>query len=193
MRSTKKGPKWNDGPRLFVVALILIIVMFCLTTERTVGAFDKVEQGPVELSAWERVYYKYYNGYPEGVSERRDYIVEYMAINTDLSNEEINNLVNIANKESSAHDPEIVPQTWVKHCQRPNGTYYAVEFGECSYREVHREKSIGIFQILPSTAKRQCGMTDITRVDSQIDCAVMIYKQSGYGAWYNSSVKLGIL
>lgn len=138
------------------------------------------------------------NSYPEDVNEREKYIREYLATKytvKELQNEEIENLIRIAKVESSRHDPEVQPKTTVFHCKR-NGKWFVVEnFIGCPSDSTpgRKEKSIGIFQILPSTFQGYKCEGNIKEVDRQLDCVVKIYKRSGYKAWYLSSKKLGII
>lgn len=201
MKNKKLGRKYGvkeqaKGFSTFVT-VIMILIIACIAYGKVEAMSETTPSTAVaEMTmGWSHIKNKYYgNQYPGNVEERRAYILEYLVWKfPELTNEEINNLVNIASKESSAHDPKIEPRSWVKHCQRPNNTYYAIEFGECNYKEVHREKSFGIFQILPSSYKRYGCEGDIKNVDNQINCGVKIYKKSGYGAWYTSSKKLNII
>lgn len=203
MKNKKVGHPYSTKEQikgLLTFIVIMVSICFAIVGNSKIKAAPQAEnlksvETGVIASGWSHIKNRYYNNtYPESVEDRHSYIVEYLVWNfPELTNEEINNLVNIAGKESGAHDPKIEPRTWVKHCQRLNSTYYAIEFGECDYKEVHREKSTGIFQILPSTYKGYKCEGSIEDVDNQINCAVKIYQKSGYGAWYTSSKKLGII
>lgn len=202
MKNKKLGRKYGTmeqtkGFVSFVVVILTLVIIMVAHGKINAAPSVNSQENPVSViaSGWSHIRNRYYsNQYPDNVEDRKAYILEYLVWNhPDLSNEEINNLVAIAGKESGAHDPLIEPRGWVKHCQRPNNTYYAVEFGECDYKEVHRERSIGIFQILPSTYKGYKCEGSIEDVDNQINCAVKIYKKSGYYPWYTSSKKLNII
>lgn len=146
----------------------------------------------------------FFKAYPTSVLDREIYIGLYMAHNYSvdyLSNQEINNLVKIAKRESGNLDPNIEPATWVLHCRRFDNTYYSRELNRGGTQDtcneydtqVHREKSRGFFQFLPSTFKRYECKGNIANPNDQIDCAVKVYKKSGYGAWYNSARKEGLI
>lgn len=78
----------------------------------------------------------------------------------------------------------VEPESWVKHCQRSDGSYYAVELSDCGDDiQVHQEKSYGVFQILPSTAKRVCELDWKDSVETQTRCAVNIKNKSGFDSW----------
>ncbi len=138
------------------------------------------------------------NKFPKEVSEREGYIREYLSTKytiEELSNEEIENLIRIAKIESSGHDPKVEPASVVNHCKQ-NGKWIAVEgFSGCPEGTVagRKEKSIGIFQILPSSFENYKCEGSILEVDDQLSCAVKIYKKSGFGAWFNSSKKLNLI
>lgn len=137
------------------------------------------------------------NKYPEDVASRETYIRTYLAENytvEELPNEVIENLIRIAKKESSAHDPLIEPRTTVFHCK--DDKWFVVEnMVGCPEGSVsgRKEKSIGVFQILPSTWNGYKCEGDMKNVDDQLDCGVKIWKRSGYYPWFNSSKKLGLI
>lgn len=138
-----------------------------------------------------------YETYPEDPIERELYIREYLALEytvEELPNEVIENLIRIAKKESSRHDPLVEPKSTVFHCK--DNKWFSVEnqtgcpVGTVSGR---KEKSIGVFQILPSTWEGYKCEGDIKNINDQLDCGVKIYKRSGYKPWYNSSKSLGLI
>lgn len=111
-----------------------------------------------------------------------------------LNEDEVEIMLKISSLESG-NRLDAIPPTKVLHCQRIDGSYYAIELMErnglmvqatCGNdTQVYSEVSYGLFQILQSTAKRQCNGLDILKADmvEQVKCAVSIYQQSGYGAW----------
>lgn len=93
-------------------------------------------------------------------------------------------------KAESSYRATAVPPVEVRHCQRTNGTYYVVEVlkgrqDSCrgTDKQVYAEKSYGIFQILPSTAKRVCQGLDLTDWKLQVRCAIQIQERSGFTQW----------
>lgn len=103
----------------------------------------------------------------------------------------------IAKAESgSTYDPNIEPSTWVFHCKKGTG-YYAVELNSnrrqayCSDTggvQVHKEKSKGIVQILPSTWRRNnCNEFGAqSEWFAQLQCADRILKKAGWTQWTTS-------
>jgi hypothetical protein len=135
--------------------------------------------------------------------EKRKLIVERLQTH-NLTAEQIDTFYKIFRLES-CRNPQIqdcfdtrkVPSTTVYHCRRDNGTYHAIELinrnglmvqARCEdYGSVQTgsEQSIGMAQILVSTWRGYQCEGDIRDYDweQQVDCAVKIYKQSGFGAW----------
>lgn len=110
---------------------------------------------------------------------------------------EIATYVRIATNESCKHqsgttncmNPSVTPYTEVRHCQRQDGSYFVVEISNgyqasCgSAKQVRSEKSLGIFQILPSTWKgHECKGDAYSWLD-QVDCAKKIRDLSGFTQW----------
>lgn len=200
------------------VALVLIFAMSLSQQddiEKVHAETVEVEQGEeIEIAEvgkmieWSDIKIKYYgNKYPDSREDRRDYIIEYLAWNyPDLSGEEINNLVDIAAIESKEHDPNVRPIVEVKICKKDgrfknrvveltkrdglNVQDYCENYGET---EIASTYSLGIFQILIGNFKNYgCG-EDVKNPDIQIDCAVKIYKRSGYNAWPHTAKLLGLI
>lgn len=124
----------------------------------------------------------------ETLAERRELVRKKLE---QLGIDDIDRSMFIIGKESWFRD-DIEPITWVKHCWTGSG-YRVVEVGtngrqdECSnhgWSEVHKEKSIGLVQVLPSTAKRQCPGIDITNWQGQLECMSMLINTNlGYDHW----------
>ncbi len=118
--------------------------------------------------------------------ERKDLVREYLQ---ELNAPDVNTFLRIGKAESS-YRSDALPPVEVRHCRRSNNTYYVVEVmngRQASCRDgdiqVHAEKSVGIFQILPSTAKRVCGDVDLFNWRTNIECAVKIQARSGFTQW----------
>ncbi len=119
-------------------------------------------------------------------AERKEKVAEYLAV---LNAPDIDTFLRIGKAESS-YRSDALPPVEVRHCKRSNNTYYVVELmngRQASCRDgdiqVHAEKSVGIFQILPSTAKRVCGSVDLFDWRTNIECAVKIQARSGFNQW----------
>jgi hypothetical protein len=147
--------------------------------------------------SWESFKAKWWvNGYPTGVSEREGYILEYMDNNSDLSEEEKMNLLKIARCENKDHNPKVVASVTVKVCKKEgrsknrvveltkknglNVQDYCENYGE---KEIANIRTIGMFQILESNFKNYKCEGDIFNAETQIQCSINIYKQSGLNAW----------
>lgn len=169
------------------------------------GAVRNYPKPNIDIN-WDYIINNTYGGsYPTEVARRREFIIDFLSWNYhELSGEEINNLVAIAAEESTAHDPLVEPKlTFVQHCKPINGKWYADEINpsggqyKCREGEIvgRKEKSIGVFQILPTTWEiNKCSGNILDRdVVEQIDCAVKIYKKSGYGQWRIAAQKLGLI
>lgn len=134
---------------------------------------------------------------------KKELIVERLKYN-QVSESDINTFVSIFELEScrNTNDPKCfdtrkTPPTIVYHCQRPDGTYKAVEIirrngknvqaycFDYGWSQTGSEQSIGLAQILVSTWKRYgCdGSIRDYEWQEQVDCAVKIKNVSGFGAW----------
>lgn len=116
-------------------------------------------------------------------------------IDTFLSIFELESCRNRKDKGCFATDK--VPKTAVYHCRRPDGSSVAVEIIDrngvkvqayCSdygYKTTYKEQSVGMAQILVSTWKLYNCKGNIYDYDykEQVDCAVKIYKTSGFYPW----------
>lgn len=136
-------------------------------------------------------------------NEKRRLIIERLQSH-NLTAEQVDTFYKIFRLESCRNpqtqdcfDTRKVPPTTVYHCRRDNGTYHAIELinreglmvqAYCrDYGSVQTgsEQSIGMAQILVSTWRGYQCEGDIRAYDweQQVDCAVKIYKQSGFNAW----------
>lgn len=115
---------------------------------------------------------------------RQNLIRRYLE-DVGYSENDIDTFLAIGQRESGLQlDSE--PPVFVKHCRRANGSFYVVEINstggqaECKAgdKQVHQEKSYGIFQILPSTAKGYGCSKDLTTLESQLECAVKLQKST---------------
>ncbi len=200
--------KWSVEAIIFTGILIYALVSYSYSYEKRITAqasepIPMVVQGVAEKTP--TIIDPHFDEMT-GV-ERFRFLQNYLS-KTDLTNEEVNNLIGIAKLEScrDINDPKCfdlkkTPVTYVKHCKRPNGTFYAVEItkgkqADCGKdQETMKEKSWGIFQILETTWKRE-GCTGNIRESSaeeQADCAVIVYQKEGYNAWYYSAKSLNLL
>lgn len=135
--------------------------------------------------------------------DKKNFIIERLRYN-NVSETDIITFVRIFELESCRNtsdkgcfDTRKTPPTIVYHCQKPNGTYTAIEIinknglnvqAYCSdygWTQSGSEQSIGLAQILVSTWKGYGCEGDIRayKWDEQVDCAVKIKNKSGFGAW----------
>ena len=133
-----------------------------------------------------------YDVYPTSVEERKQALTSELA-KQGANGEMIFTLLYIAKRESiNTFDPAIKPVSEVRHCKRPDGTFYAVEItsdrkqASCKTGDVqtYAEKSTGIWQILPTTFKGYKCTGDINNWKDQAKCAIILANSTkGFNHW----------
>jgi hypothetical protein len=138
---------------------------------------------PVQVITLKEVATNFNINFPQNLDDKKLVISEYLGANGYKPNE-INSWLCIIQNESGFRE-SATPKTWVKHCQRPNGSYYAAELTNCKDgdKETGREQSVGLTQILATTWKIHECKGDRTNWLSNLECAVKVQRKSGWYQW----------
>ena len=209
MYRIKITKKQNDTFNKIALVKIALVLMFScvfyqaaemsLTTNYQVRAYDQVtdtsskktekKTEPINVKVNFQQNYKTY--YSNSDQNTRKFLITRYLESAGYSKTDIETFLKIGQLESGLQ-LDSVPPVFVKHCKRANGTYYVVEINKQGRQdycrtgdvEVHQERSYGIFQILPSTAKDYKCNKDLTTLEGQLDCAIKLQKSSkGWNHW----------
>lgn len=215
MKNKKRGRKYGlksqvKGFLTFLVLGLSFIYLVQVTEAKTfkINYQYIVNTLNIQIACrdWDCMKNRYWQeGYPEDVETRQGYIREKLAWDSDLANEEIENLIRIAGLENAQFSPERFAPVVQRICKKEGRAKNRVvelykndkglnvqdsceRYGETQIAEFG---TLGIFQIIEPNFKLYSCEGDRMTADAQIDCAVKIYKKSEYCAWATSH-RLGL-
>lgn len=192
---------FNDITRLVIAFIFLVLLAYVAYDIRDGDEIIHIVDAEIvenEVIVYEEkiVPYLITEELPKDYNHRKEMVLMYLR-SLGESEEDIATWDRIITQESN-YDPTIEPPTFVVHCEGGsiaeltdygNGVMWQYECAMDNLREIKREKSFGIFQILPSTWELAGCEGAVSKAGNnqpwiaQADCAIKVRSLQGWKAW----------